>query len=59
MKVKVMIRDGIIENVLADGDADIKIVDFDRNEGLEELYEKEYSEKGVYPIPFCVEHCEP
>lgn len=38
MKVKVMIRDGIIENVLADGDVDIKIVDFfDRNEGLEAI----------------------
>lgn len=28
MKVKVMIRDGIIDSVVADGDMDVKIVDF-------------------------------
>lgn len=59
MRVKIMIQDGIIENVLADCDADITIVNFDRNEGLEELYENEYREKDLHSIPFHVEHCDP
>lgn len=43
MKIKVMIRDGIIDTVLGDkealeSDLEVEIVDYDRNLGDEELF---------------------
>lgn len=63
MKIKVMIRDGIIDTVLGDkealeSDLEVEIVDYDRNLGDEELFNKHYDEEGMSDIPHLIDHCE-
>lgn len=60
MKIKIIILDGITVNVLADGAADVEIVDIDSDyEDYEALcrYEAELlSNESLHEIPFAVAH---
>lgn len=56
-KVKVIIEDGVVQEVFSDQDTDIIIVNFDSEDGDRELLQKEYEDKGLQTIPFTTLHC--
>lgn len=62
MKCKVIIVDGIVDSVLVDDEAkqaklEVEIVDFDGDEGDDDLLREEYDLDNN--IPFTTEHCIP
>ena len=66
MRVKVIINNGVIENVLMDQEAvdaevDVEIVDYDNDISSSECFKKvmdNFSREGLRDASFSIEHCD-
>lgn len=62
MRVKVIIVDGIVTEVLSEGPVDLEVVDIDKDyedyDGLREYEQKLHEDKSLKSIDFTVAHFE-
>lgn len=62
VRVKVIINDGVVTGVLADGDVDVEIIDIDKDyedyEALKKYEDEVYENQMLKERPFTVAHFE-